>query len=183
MKRSTIFFDRLGVLIIGLALAAVGAGAALWQRDQLPVDIAALDLSSVTDLQQESWWPWALLGVGIVIVLLVLLSLIRRLPAASGRSATLPSTVDLDGTVTVDLRAVTKRAVLAARNIDGVRSARGKLRRERSGKSRIPVITLIVRASEDADLRSVATGVAELRSSVASVVGDDTVGVRVLLGS
>ncbi|MBY6684830.1 hypothetical protein HQ305_01885 [Rhodococcus sp. BP-149] len=183
MKRTTVFFDRLGVLIIGLALVAVGGGAALWQRDRLPFELTEVDASVVTDAQDQQWWPWALLGAGVLIALLVVFSLVRRLPSSAGRTLSLPVTGDPDGRVTVDLRSVAHRAADTAREVDGVKSARARLRHERSDGRRVPVITVVVRAEESASLRIVAEKLTDVRSAVASVVGDGAVGVRVLLSA
>ena len=179
MKRSTVVLDRLGVLIIGLAVAALGVAAVLWKQDRLGIE--SIDASSVVDLQDQQWWPWALLGAGVLVALLVLLSLLRRLPSSSGRDLALPVTDEPDGTVTVDLRAVTKKAAEAARAVDGVKSARSRFRRERISGRRVPVITVIVRAEKGASTATVARDLGDVRSAVASVVSDDAVGVRVLL--
>ncbi|MBY6367438.1 hypothetical protein [Rhodococcoides corynebacterioides] len=183
MKRSTAFFDRLGVLILGAALVALGVGAALWQQGSLPFELDSLNVGAVADRQSDSWWPWALGGAGVVLVLLLLWSLLRRLPSSAGRELTLSSDPSVPGSVTVDLRAVTKQAADVARDLPGIRSARSRLRWERSDGSRVPVITVLARTEADASLATAATDLATVRRHVAAVVGDNAVAVRVLLSS
>ncbi|MGB6181325.1 MAG: hypothetical protein WBF79_08800 [Rhodococcus sp. (in: high G+C Gram-positive bacteria)] len=183
MKRSTVALDRVGVLIVGLALVAVGGGAALWQTDRLPFALSELDLSVLTDRQTEPWWPWALLGVGVVLILLLLLTLVKRIPSTGPDELSLDVVGEPEGTSTLDLRAVTRKAADAARGVHGVKSARSRLRVERSGKRKVSVITVAVRAEERAILRSVVRDLGEVRTAIAQVVGDDTVGVRILVDS
>lgn len=183
MKRSTAFFDRLGVLILGAALVALGVGAALWQRGSLPFALDTLDVGVVADRQQDAWWPWALGGAGVVLVLILLWSLLRRLPSSAGRDLTLSADPSVPGSVTIDLRAVAKQAADVARELPGIRSARPRLRWERVDGTRIPVISIIARTEAEASPAAAATELATVRRHVAAVVGDGAVAVRILLST
>lgn len=187
MKRSTVFFDRLGVLIVGLAVLAVGAGAALWQQDRLTFAPDALDAGPILDLTEQPWWPWALIGAGVVVALLALWSLLRRIPSGRTRRIALSSSASPRGTVTLELTAVASRAAEVAKSVHGVKSARSRLRAEKTAVGgRTPVITVLVTCEPTVDPASIADEMGELRRQVAGVIGDAAeadarVGIRVLV--
>ncbi|WP_129667281.1 hypothetical protein [Phytoactinopolyspora endophytica] len=143
--------ERIAVLVVGLVLVALGAAAAAWQQGWLPDVADRLDVQTAVEWTGESWWPWAVGGAGVVLVILGLLWV-----AAHARLRTV-GRMRLDGSgrsgrLTVDGSALMSPVVLDLEATPGVRDASGRVLSERKES----VIELRVKVDPGADLDEVA---------------------------
>ncbi|WP_370248531.1 hypothetical protein [Nocardioides sp.] len=165
--------DRAALAVVALGLLAAAGGLWWWRREGAD---RVLDPTPVTDASRESWWPWALGAVGVVLLVLGLGWLwahLRPRPvpvvrlAGSGR----------EGRLLLEPAAAADAAAHALADTLGVRRAGARVSRERGG------LLLRVRAlvDPDADPRVVADAAARVRADAAGVVGRDDVDLRVEL--
>ncbi len=109
MSRLATGLDRLLVLLVGLVLIVVGAGAILWQLatfSQAPKTLTAPGLVHATT---QSWWPWAVGIGGAVLILLSLRWLGAHVPGRKVHDFKLAGS-DATGKLTVDLSALAAAA-------------------------------------------------------------------------
>lgn len=162
MTRTTVSVDRVATLLVAALLAGGGLLALDWQFGWL-LDLPPRTSSSVAlDVVTRAWWPWALGAGGVLVVLVGLRWLAVHLRTGGVSHLSLPGTGS-DGR----LRVSTKAAAAAAADVlvdnPGVRSARGKLNRDRGQL----VIDLRAALTPDADLRELA----EICDAVAADLG------------
>jgi hypothetical protein len=68
MTRRAVAFDRIAVFLAGLGLAAAGVLVIAWERGAFGA--GATVRLSVGRALDASWWPWAVAGAGVVLVVL-----------------------------------------------------------------------------------------------------------------
>jgi hypothetical protein len=179
MKRGAIVLDRILVLLIGLALVAVGVGAAAWQMDRLPFTLDSLNVSGYTDVSEQGWWPWALGAGGVVVVLLGLALLVKQFPARRAPAVSVALPEGKSGSLTFDVDAVGARAANEASEIEGVKSARSRTAVEKG----VRMVTLLVTMNKDADVPVVFDRLSDIRSGIGTVVEGTPLAVRVLVSA
>jgi flagellar biosynthesis/type III secretory pathway M-ring protein FliF/YscJ len=124
MRRGLIALDRFAALIIGLVLVAAGAAALGWRFDLITKD--RLELSGLTDIPQQGWWPWAT-GVGGVLLVFIGFSwLVRHLPRRGTGQLRLTGS-DETGRLTADANAAASTAGKVLARTPGVRSGSGRV--------------------------------------------------------
>ncbi len=174
MSRATLAVDRLVVLVLGVLLAVTGLALVVWYLDAqgwLPVVLttpARLTTTAVDPAASAGWWPWALGVVGVVMVVLGLRWLAAHLPERGvGRLRVTGSTP------TDKLEADAGNVVGAAADVleqtEGVRTARGTVRRERGQL----VATLHATLEQGADLGIVARACDAVSADLSTVLGRD----------
>ncbi len=98
MSRATVALDRVLVLVLGLVLLAGGAWVVAWSSGRLPAgwwSTSTFSLGLPTAWTAAAWWPWAVLGVGLLLVLVGLLWFLRHF--RSSRVPVLPLAGDGSG--------------------------------------------------------------------------------------
>ncbi|KAA0092774.1 alkaline shock response membrane anchor protein AmaP [Mycolicibacterium sp. P1-18] len=124
MTRTAVTFDRFAAVVAGLALIALGAALVVWNTNWVPNLPDAVTAPWLRSATTTGWWPFALAGAGIVLVVLALRWLFAHSPAAKVKS--LPLRNDDAGSITVDLGEVADAAAQALKQSLDVESASGK---------------------------------------------------------
>lgn len=169
---------RLVTALVGIALIAAGAyGIAFWADvdfpDRWPV---YLDRQWYFSAADQSWWPWALVGVAVLSIvvgaLLVALHLRpRRAPQVSvGRT-------DL-GALSIEPSAVGDAVAAQLADLPDVEGADARARVVGGQET----ITLNVRAVPDADVDELRAKMVEFAGAVADSLGKSTPCLRFILG-
>lgn len=126
-------FDRVVVIIVGLACVALGLVLMAWSLrtlQWLPLPGAVRSMPDTLQVElvysNTAWWPWALMIVGIAIIVISLRWAIAHLPSRRVLKLQLPGSKD-DATLLVDARSVVDAAALAFNHLPGVDAAVGDL--------------------------------------------------------
>lgn len=145
MSRAASFWIRTVVLVVGMLLLAAGAVALGWHLD-LAGARERIGVPGTADWPEAGWWPWALggaaaffalVGLGVPVALAI-----RRRPGTRSLHGSGP-----DGALSADLEAAASAGAQCFAALDGVRSARYRLRRRRG----VPTIELILQCTPDVD--------------------------------
>lgn len=186
-RRRTVGYDRVATLLLGLGLLAVAATAAArwWRetgRDPWPGVPDRVDLAAVQQLLDRSWWPWAALGAGILLVLLGFGALLLHLPRTGPPTLRLPGSGP-HGRLEVDAGQLADGAAALLTDVPGVRRSAGRITRDRAGLVTRLRVTLDPRTDLDAlaeasDRAAAAlqelTGRSDLRCEVTATVSTRT---------
>lgn len=170
MSRRTVLLDRIALLLVGLALIALGVTGLLWWLAvdrNVPVGSWAPRLSTagLREYLHTPWWPWAIGGAGLVLVLLGLRWLLAHL---------LRNGIDelrLDGSGPSGQLVAAGSPIMAAaaqwiRQTPGVRSATGRFEVDRG----TPVARLDVTVEPRADLARVGAACATVNRDISAVL-------------
>lgn len=170
ISRATIAFDRLATLVVALVLVLAGVSAIAWWLDAVSWLPGSVDLSSVKDAMGQSWWPWALALVGVLLVLLGLRWIIGHVPDRGVKDLRLPGSNE-QGKLRAAATPVATVAAQVLEDTPGVRSSSGKIVRERGQL----VAQLRTTIEAGADLRSVAAAADQVSADLARVLERDDV--------
>lgn len=165
MTRTTVTIDRLATLLMAAVLAVIGLLALDWQFGWL-LDLPARTSADVPlDLSAQAWWPWASGAIGVVLVLIGLRWLVSHLRSARVSQLNLRGTSS-DGRLRVSTKATAAAAAGVLADHPGVRSARGKVNRDRGQL----VVDLRASLTPDADLRELAAVCDTIAADLARVL-------------
>lgn len=178
MNRATIAFDRIAVALMGLALIAVGVGAAAWQWGYLPETRQRIDVPFAENTIQATWWPWALGAGAVVLVLVGLRWLFAHRPGRRVGRLSVSSTGDQAGQLSVDVDTIARCAADALAASDHVRSARGTTRSDRG--ERVVELTATLEPSPSA-LAQTAPVLTDTTRDIAFSLDDTRASTRILL--
>lgn len=181
MKRGAATLNRVLVLVVGLALAALGAAAIAWDRDVPTVRDAVrhIDRDRVAAIPDESWWHWAL---GVTIAVCVLLGLVVLAVDLVRRRAA-PSTMletATDTAVAIDLGPVASGVAAELEQLPGIRHARGRAISDRG----LATIQVTLDADPHGDIAAMVREAEHVAATTTSALGGSAVAdvaVRVLL--
>lgn len=181
MSRATLAVDRVMAAVLGLVLIAAAVIGILWWSGRLASQPDTVRLSSITwlpGLSGQSWWPWALGAVGLVLTLLGVRWLFGHIPQRGVSRLNLPGS-DGTGTLYVDAKPVAAAAAETLTASPGVRSAHGIIRRERGQ------ITARIDATIDpaTDLHAVAAAADAVSADLKAALARDDLTCQVLLRS
>ncbi|MEU0494573.1 alkaline shock response membrane anchor protein AmaP [Mycobacterium sp. NPDC006124] len=172
MTRTAVTFDRFAAVVAGLALVALGAALVVWTTGRvsnLPRNVSVPGLHSATT---TGWWPFALAGAGVVLVVLALRWLFAHSPAAKVKD--LPLRRDDSGSITVDLGEVASAAAQALEQTLDVESASGKAVIDRG--TRTVDLTVTTSASPRSD--RLIPAIDAVCAQIAGVLTDPSVATR-----
>jgi hypothetical protein len=176
MRRGTVLTDRVVCLLLGLLLLAFGAGAAVWGTDRVSPLTGPLDLGPLPDATNKTWWPWAVGVAGAVLILLGLRWLLAHVPARGTGPIRLDGS-GRQGRLLADGRPIADTAAQVLAETPGVRSARGRVLRERG---RV-VARLDAAVEPDADLSEIAVAADEVSAQLRNMLGRPDLDCRVQL--
>ncbi|MGL4743306.1 MAG: hypothetical protein ACRCXL_02815 [Dermatophilaceae bacterium] len=174
MKRRTVALDRAAVFLVGLLLVGAGLAGFAWWRGDLGIRSDALETEPVTDAAEQSWWPWALATVGLILVLAGARWLVAHLVSTRVREVRLPGT-GRDGRLTVQVTSVARTAGDVLADTPGVRSASGAVARDRG----ILVMRLRATIEPGADLAAVASAADRVAADLGRMLQRDDIACRV----
>ena len=176
MSRLTISLDRLIAFLLALILIAGGAVTALWGTDQVSPFTGTLDLGPVGDAGDKSWWPWALGGGGVLLILLGLRWLFSHLPRRGTGPLKLTGT-GRSGRLVANGNSVAEAAAHALAATPGIVSAHGRVLKERGQI----IAKLDAAIDADADLGAIAASADEVSTQLRHVLGRDDLRCQVQL--
>lgn len=169
MNRAAAGTERVAVLLVGLVLLALGAAAAAWERDWIPDAVDRLDLSVLLDRTDESWWPWAVGLLGLVLVILALLWLRAHARRRSLARLKLPGT-GRGGALEADSGALVDAAAASLAEAPGVTARGGRVWRDQ----REIVVELRAALDPGADLNEVADAADRAAAVLGTCLGPET---------
>lgn len=165
MSRGVITLDRFAALLMGIVAIAAGVFAVGWWLNVFSWLPTSLETAPVTGATTQPWWPWAAGLAGTVLVLLGLRWLVAHIPHGSVDDLTLPGT-GIEGKLRAAATPVAKAAADALAATPGVRSATGRVRRDRGQL----IARLSATIEADADLQAVASAADRIAIDLARVL-------------
>lgn len=144
MTRTATAMDRVATCVVGMLAVVLGVAAILWNLDVIKNLPARIEIPWAEDLVDYSWWPWAVGGVGVLLVLLALRWLISHVPLRRVKEITVPGS-NSHSSITADLGAVAEGASASLEDFDEVSRVRGKALVDRG--VRIVELRVILRRS------------------------------------
>jgi hypothetical protein len=172
MTRTAVTFDRFATALAGLALIALGVALVVWNTTWLPNLPDAVTLPGLRAATTTGWWPFALAGAGILLVVLALRWLFAHSPAAKVK--TLPLRSDDTGSITVDLGEVADAAAQALKQSLDVESASGKAVIDRGTRT----VDLTVTTSSAPAPDRLIPAIDAVCAQISSVLSDPSVATR-----
>lgn len=180
MRRSVLGLDRIIAILAGLILVAVGVAVAAWYqgglRELLPSVPRRLSTDGSGDILDLGWWPWASGAAGALAILLGLWWLLAHVPRTGAGVLVLPGS-DRTGRLLVDPSTVAGAAAEALADTPGIRSAHGRVLRDRGEL----VVAITGTVDSRADLGEVVGAVDAVAATVKSVLGRDDARARIRL--
>lgn len=180
MNRATFQLDRFLTIVLALALLLGGLWVLAWAADLLPAgwwSPSGFRLGLAESVADTEWWPWALLGGGLLLALLGLWWFGSHFRANGVGQLAIPGSAQ-EGRLRVDSSALASGAAAAlTESSSGVASATGRVVEE--GRSLVLDLTATVRT--DADLREVAKACDAVSAQAAAVSGREDLTCRVRL--
>ncbi|MEP6814743.1 MAG: hypothetical protein ABI873_04235 [Marmoricola sp.] len=167
ISRTTLFVDRLATLLLALVLVAGGTLGVWWWTGNSPL-AGVTDTTSITDLVDTGWWPWASAGAGVLLVLIGLRWLAVHVRSTRVKHLYLRGSGSA-GKLDVDGSKVAGAAATAFADTLGVRDAKGSVRRRRGQL----VGNLTATIEPEADLALIAESADRVAAQLAQVLGRD----------
>lgn len=176
MKRRVIMLDRLATVVTAVVLVAAGLLALAWCTG-LVLDLPdAVDSTNALDLTEQPWWPWALAGAGLVLILTGAWWLASHLQSQAVGRLTLKGS-DKTGRLVADARSVAKAAGESFGATHGVRSSRATVTHDRGQM----VARFTATVESDADLAEVARAADQVSAELRQVLDRDDLRCQVRL--
>lgn len=150
MSRLLTAFDRLAALVAGLVLVCAGAALLAWRLGWLPSAPVRIASPWMAQTVTAAWWPWTLVGAGVVLLLVGFRWLFAHLPTNRVRRLTLRGSSSR-GRLTVDASQVLGAIADDLQDHPDVRTSRGKVTNERG---RIVAVVAVV-VDPDTDVETV----------------------------
>ncbi|MHA0285487.1 hypothetical protein ACXYX3_03435 [Mycobacterium sp. C3-094] len=170
MSRAAVAFDRVVTLLTGIAMVALGLAAVAWTRGDLGAGRALT--TPLAGWTSAPWWPWALGGAGVVLILAALRWLAaHRWPAKAAR-------VDVSGdaTATADTTSVASAAADVLAADPAILKASGSATRNHGR----PTVTLTVRVPARSGLSAAITAADDTARTAVAMLGG-SVAIRTVL--
>lgn len=158
--------DRLGTLVLGLLLLAIGVGFLAWAVVDID-NATVLTAPGLATAAGSAWWPWATAAAGVVFVPLGMRWLLSRGPAERPRPLTLPGS-DRTGRLTADLTSLASAAADQLSSHPAVRSAKGSAIIDRGA----PSIQLKATASSAETLAEAVHAADDIATTATGMLGD-----------
>ncbi len=129
ISRTTLARDRFATLILALVLIAGGVLGVWWWTGDSSLATAS-DTTAVQDLVGTDWWPWASAVVGVLLILIGIRWIASHVSSTKVRQLNLKGSGSA-GKLGVDGSKVAGAAADAFADTLGVRSAKGRVNRDR----------------------------------------------------
>lgn len=165
MSRGVLALDRAASLMVGIVAITAGAFAVVWWLDLISWLPGSLDTTRVTDTTGQSWWPWVAGLSGFVLILMGLRWMAGHIPQKRAGDLSLTGSGP-EGKLRVAATPVAKAAAEVLSKAPGVRSATGRVLRERGQL----VARLGATIEADADLQTIASAADQVAADLARVL-------------
>lgn len=166
MSRATWALDRMAVVVTGLLLIALGALGFVWRMDVWSALKQPSDTSGLGDVLNSDWWPWAVTGAGLLLILVGLRWLWAHLPGRSVGDLNLPGTGE-HGRLRFSAKAAASTAADILADLPAVRSTKGTVLRDRGQL----VVDLKATVDPDVNLEELAESADQIVADLATVTG------------
>jgi hypothetical protein len=170
--RRTAPIDRAITLLVGVALLAGAATVWAWREETL-ISEPTLDLSWLSRRLEAEWWPWTVGAAGVLLVLLGLTLAAAHLPRRGVSVIQASGSHAHSGLVDSDVLVSTVQDRIY--EIEGVRTARGRIRRER----RQLVMGFVVTVDPAVSLRQTVSELDEAAAMGAQIARRDDLAFRI----
>lgn len=165
ISRTTLAVDRIATLIMAAVLIAGGALGVWWWTGDSSL-AARSSTAPVQDLVATDWWPWASAVVGVLLILMGLRWLAAHVARTKVTRLNLTGS-GAAGMLGVDAGRVASAAADAFADTLGVRSAKGRVNRDRG-----QIVAQIDATIEpEADLSTIAEQADLVSAQLAHVLG------------
>lgn len=165
ISRATLAVDRAATLLLALALIAGGSSGIWWWSGQAPF-ASRTSTTTIRELVAADWWPWASATLGVVLILIGLRWIVAHLSDNRVKELKLTGS-GAGGRLGVDATRVAEAAARTLAETVGVRSAKGRVSRDRG-----QIVAAIHATIEpDADLTVVAEQADLVSAQLAHVLG------------
>ncbi len=184
MKRSTVALDRLATAVVALLLIAVGAALLIWNTSLFSGIPEMITAPGLVDASESDWWPWAVAGAGILLVVLALRWLIAHRPAARvDRTTIADSRNDAEtddatpGRSSADIAAIASASARALEAHTAVVKASGKAVVDRRQR------TLLIDATATSPelIGDAAHAADRVAREAVTMIGDDSLATRTVI--
>lgn len=180
MRRSVLGLDRIIAILTGLILVVAGAAVAGWYqgglRRLLPAVPRQLSTDGTGDVLALGWWPWASGAAGALAILLGLWWLLAHIPRTGAGMLVLPGS-NRTGRLLVDPATIAGAAAQVLADTPGIRSAHGRVLRDRGEL----VVAITGTVDSRADLGEIVDAVDAVAATVKRVLGRDDARARIRL--
>ena len=166
MTRSAATLDRFAALVVGLAMICLGVGLLVWNTHWIPGTPEMITTPGLVAVAGTGWWPWAMAGIGVLLVLMALRWLLIHAPKAQIK--------DLRSLISADLSEVADAAARVLQQYTDVHSAKGKAVIDRGTRT----IDLEVTAHSPATVVTLIKSIDAVNCQIAGVLGDVAVATR-----
>lgn len=177
MSRKLVAFDRIIVLLIGALLIAAAVLSILWWADVFDSS-ESLQVTGIDDPEGQAWWPWAVGGAGILLGLLGLSWFIAHLKRQSLKMLRLKGSSP-KGRLEVETSPVLDAAAEALENHIGVRSASGRMIKDRGQL----IAEIDAKIEPSADLNYIKTACDDVAKQLNTMLQRDDIYCRVVLNA
>ena len=184
MRRSTVAVDRLGTALIALLLVAVGTALLIWNTTLFNGIPEMITAPGLVDASESNWWPWAVTGIGVLLVILALRWLAAHRPTARVSRMTLSGGGDdgdsgntTPGRSTADVAAIASASARALEAHPAVVKASGKAVVERRQR------TLLIDATATSPelIGDAASAADRVAREAVTMIGDNALATRTLI--
>ncbi len=172
MTRLAVTLDRLAAFIAGAALIALGAVLVLWDTTWLPGLPDTIAVPGLHAATAAGWWPFALAGGGVFLIVVALRWLLTHTPATKVKD--LPLRAGDAGSITIDLGEVAAAAALTLQRSLDVESATGKAIIDRGTRTVDLAITTVTRPTPERLIPAIDAACAQ----IAGMLADPTIATR-----
>lgn len=177
MTRTLLRLDRLVVLLVGLALVALGLLAVDWQyRFVLDSYDDSVRTGAAQEVLATAWWPWVLALAGVLLGLVGLWWLMAHLRREASSTVRLAAS-DETGRIQVDVRSAASAAAAHLGTIAPVVDPHGTVR----SYGATTLVELRGHVDPAADVDALTEATATCSRHVAEAFPDDRVECRVVL--
>jgi hypothetical protein len=176
VSRTLTVLDRVLVLVLALALVALGVTAVVWQSGRLSQLHGTLRAPWLTAATTAGWWPWATGATGVVLVILALRWITAHITSSKVADVRMAGSTTA-GRLTVDLGALATAAAASVQDTPGVRTTSGRALNDRGRRT----IALTIILDPHADLTTITTATDQACTNIVTALGDSATALRVHL--
>jgi hypothetical protein len=176
VSRTLTVLDRVLVLILALALIALGVSAVVWQSGRLSLLRGTLRAPWLATATTTPWWPWATGATGVILVILALRWIAAHITSSKVADVRMAGSTPA-GRLTIDLGALATAAAASVQDTPGVRTTTGRALNDRGRRT----ITLTITLDPHADLTTVTTATDQACTNITTALGDRATALRVHL--
>ena len=176
MSRATVGLDRVVTLVMGVVFISGGLLVLNWYYGWYGSLPETLDTDRALRVTSTVWWPWALAGAAILLLVIGVRWLLAHTPPGRVTELRLPGSGS-EGRLEVDARNAVNAACASLQTQHDVRSAKGTVRRDR-GQLLVDIRAVL---EPHSDLRDIASAVDDTTATLVNCLERPDLHCRVRL--